>query len=66
MSGLARTVQMSQWRCSESEAEDFDTHEYQKSIREMNNVMYREIYEAYEMKYDLGKVKKTKKSKESK
>ena len=32
----------------------------------MNNVMYREIYEAYEMKYDLGKVKKTKKSKESK
>ena len=50
----------------ESEAEDFDTHEYQKSIREMNNVMYREIYEAYEMKYDLGKVKKTKKSKESK
>ena len=50
----------------ESEAEDFDTHEYQKSIREMNNVMYREIFEAYEMKYDLGKVKKTKKSKESK
>ncbi len=50
----------------ESEAEDFDTHEYQKSIREMNNVMYREIYEAYEMKYDLGKAKKAKKNKESK
>ena len=32
----------------------------------MNNLMYREIYEAYEMKYDLGKAKKAKKNKESK
>ncbi len=45
----------------ESEAEDFDTHEYQKSIREMNNVMYRELYEAYELKYDISKIKKAKK-----
>ncbi len=45
----------------ESEAEDFDTHEYQKSIREMNNVMYRELYEAYELKYDISKTKKAKK-----
>ena len=45
----------------ESEAADFDTHEYQKSIREMNNVMYRELYEAYEMKYDISKTKKVKK-----
>lgn len=45
----------------ESEAEDFDTHEYQKSIREMNNTMYREYYEAYEMKYNLSKPKKGKK-----
>ncbi len=45
----------------ESEAEDFDTHEYQKSIREMNNTMYRELFEAYEMKYDINKPKKAKK-----
>lgn len=45
----------------ESEAEDFDTHEYQKSIREMNNSMYRELFEAYEMKYDINKPKKAKK-----
>lgn len=45
----------------ESEAEDFDIHEYQKGIREMNNRMYRELYEAYEMKYDISKSKKAKK-----
>lgn len=45
----------------ESEAEDFDTHEYQKSIREMNNSMYRELFEAYEMKYDINKPKKARK-----
>ncbi len=44
----------------ESEKQDFDTHEYQKSIREMNNRMYRELFEAYEMKYNLSKSKKTK------
>lgn len=47
----------------ESEAEDFDIHEYQKGIREMNNTMYRELFEAYEMKYDISKPKKAKKSK---
>lgn len=47
----------------ESEAEDFDTHEYQKSIREMSNTMYRQLFEAYEMKYDINKLKKAKKNK---
>ncbi|MBO5030959.1 MAG: Na/Pi cotransporter family protein [Lachnospiraceae bacterium] len=46
----------------ESEAEDFDTHEYQKSIREMNNEMYTELFEAYELKYDINKFKKVKKA----
>lgn len=50
----------------ESEAEDFDIHEYQKGIREMNNVIYRELFEAYEMKYNISKLKKTKKNKDSK
>lgn len=45
----------------ESEAEDFDTHEYQKSIRELNNAMYKELYEMYEMKYNITKYKKVKK-----
>lgn len=47
----------------ESEAEDFDIHEYQKSIREMNNTMYRELFEAYEMKYNISRPKKVKKNK---
>ncbi len=50
----------------ESEAEDFDIHEYQKGIREMNNVIYRELFEAYEMKYNISKLKKTKKNKDGK
>ena len=29
----------------------------------MNNRMYRELFEAYEMKYDINKSKKAKKSK---
>lgn len=41
----------------ESEAEDFDTHEYQKSIREMNNAMYRELFETYEQKYNIDNFK---------
>lgn len=47
----------------ESEAEDFDIHEYQKSIREMNNTMYRELFEAYELKYNISRPKKVKKNK---
>lgn len=42
----------------ESEAEDFDIHEYQKGIREMNNAIYRELFEAYEMKYNISKLKR--------
>jgi phosphate:Na+ symporter len=47
----------------ESEADDFDTHEYQKGIREMNNEMYTELFEAYEQKYDINGYKKSKKNK---
>ncbi len=47
----------------ESEAKDFDTHEYQKSIREVNNEMFTELYEMYEMKYNIGRYKKAKKGK---
>lgn len=50
----------------ESEAEDFDIHEYQKGIREMNNVIYRELFESYEMKYNISKLKKMKKNKDGK
>lgn len=50
----------------ESEAEDFDIHEYQKGIREMNNAIYRELFEAYEMKYNISKLKKMKKNKDGK
>lgn len=47
----------------EIEAEDFDTHEYQKSIREMNNGLYTSLYEEYEEKYDINKFKKWRKNK---
>lgn len=47
----------------EIEAEDFDTHEYQKSIREMNNELYTSLYEDYEDKYDINKFKKWRKNK---
>jgi phosphate:Na+ symporter len=45
----------------ECESDGFDTHEYQKSIREMNNEMYTQVYEAYELKYDINRTKKSKK-----
>ena len=48
----------------EVEAEDFDTHEYQKSIREMNNELYTSLYEDYEEKYTINKFKKWRKSKQ--
>lgn len=47
----------------EIEAEDFDTHEYQKSIREMNNELYTSLYEDYEERYNINKFKKWRKSK---
>lgn len=47
----------------EIEAEDFDTHKYQKSIREMNNELYTSLYEDYEDKYDINKFKKWRKNK---
>ena len=45
----------------EVEAEDFDTHEYQKSIREMNNELYTSLYEEYEERYNINKFKKWRK-----
>ena len=48
----------------EVEAEDFDTHEYQKSIREMNNELYTSLYEDYEERYSINKFKKWRKSKQ--
>jgi phosphate:Na+ symporter len=45
----------------ECESDDFDTHEYQKSVREMNNVLYTQVYESYELKYDINRNKKGKK-----
>lgn len=47
----------------EIEAEDFDTHEYQKSIRENNNGLYTSLYEEYENKYDINRYKKRRKNK---
>lgn len=41
----------------ELEAEDFDTHEYQKSIRETNNELYTSFYEDYEERYNINKFK---------
>ena len=47
----------------EIDAEDFDTHEHQKSIREMNNELYTTLYETYENKYNINKYKKWRKNK---
>jgi phosphate:Na+ symporter len=47
----------------ECESDDFDTHEYQKSIREMNNGLYTELFESYELKYNINNYKKKKKNK---
>lgn len=48
----------------EVEAEDFDTHKYQKSIREMNNELYTSLYEEYEERYNINKFKKWRKSRQ--
>lgn len=48
----------------ELEAEDFDTHEYQKSIRETNNELYTSFYEDYEERYNINKFKKRRKNKQ--
>lgn len=48
----------------ELEAEDFDTHEYQKSIRETNNELYTSFYEDYEERFNINKYKKWRKNKQ--
>lgn len=45
----------------EAEMSDFDTHEYLKSIRELENKQYLQIYEEYEEKYDINGYKSRKK-----
>lgn len=49
----------------EIDAEDFDTHNYQKSIREMNNELYTSLYEYYEERYSINRYKKRKKNKQA-
>lgn len=41
---------------------DFDVHEYQKSIRELNNAAYNALYEGYAYKYNIDNYKKAKKN----
>ena len=46
----------------ELEAEEFDTHEYLKSVRERKNEMYQACYAEYEEKYSIApRGKKSKK-----
>lgn len=45
----------------ETQEGDFDVHEYQKSIRELNNVNYTSLYESYAVKYSIDNCKKAKK-----
>jgi phosphate:Na+ symporter len=45
----------------ELESASFDTHKYQKSIREMNNEEYTRYYESYEAQFDINGYKKAKK-----
>ena len=45
----------------ETEADDFDTHKYQKSIRELNNEEYTRLFEHYEARYNINGYKKSKK-----
>lgn len=45
----------------ELEAQDFETHEYLKSVREYKNANYTAWLAEYESKYDIGALKKPKK-----
>lgn len=45
----------------ETQEGDFDVHEYQKSIRELNNIAYTSLYESYAAKYNIDNYKKAKK-----
>jgi phosphate:Na+ symporter len=51
----------------ETESTTFDTHDYQKSIRELNNEEYTRYYEYFEAKYNIDSApssgKKSKKNK---
>ena len=45
----------------ELEAEEFDTHEYLRSVKGLKNANYSEQFEFYENKYDINSYKKVKK-----
>jgi phosphate:Na+ symporter len=45
----------------ETEAADFDTHEYLRSIREMDNEAYTRQFAEYEARFDINGYKKPKK-----
>ena len=45
----------------ELEAEEFDTHEYLRSVKGLKNATYSRQLEIYEKKYEIKKNKKSKK-----
>ena len=45
----------------ELEAEEFDTHEYLRSVKGLKNANYSRQLEIYENKYDIKRNKKSKK-----
>lgn len=47
----------------ETQSSEIDVHEYQKSIRELNNTEYTSLFESYSAKYNIDKAKKSKKNK---
>ncbi|MDD6156439.1 MAG: Na/Pi cotransporter family protein [Lachnospiraceae bacterium] len=50
----------------ELESDNFDTHEYLNSLRELHSGDYAMLLEAYEQKYDINGYKKAKKKEKSK
>lgn len=50
----------------ELEAEEFDTHEYLRSVKGLKNASYSRQFECYEKKYDIKKNKKGRKKAEAK
>lgn len=50
----------------ELESDNFDTHEYLKSVRELHGGDYEMLLEAYEQKYSINDYRKTKKKEKTK
>lgn len=47
----------------ETREDEFDAHEYQKSVRQGDNYEYAGLFESYSAKYDINRFKKIKKNK---